>query len=67
MKPYTINFDAVTTKGEKVDNLTLKISLPDNGCTSKKPQVLHRLCVEFARLCNISCSYANINSIEEAR
>lgn len=65
MKNYEINFDAITMKDEIVENLTLQINLPDNECIERKPQVLQRLCVEYARLKNISCSFANINSIKE--
>jgi hypothetical protein len=65
MKKYEINFDAITTKDEVVGNLTLPINLPDNRCIERKPQALQRLCVEYARLNNIACSFANIISIKE--
>lgn len=63
MKNYKINFDAITTKDEIVGNLTFEIKLPDSY--HKKCLALHRLCVEYARLNNISCSFVNINSIRE--
>lgn len=65
MKNFEIEFDAITTKDEIVGSLTLKIALPDEMCMVNKPQALNRLCVEYARLNNVSCSFANINSIKE--
>ena len=65
MKTYEINFDAVTTMGGVVGNLTLKINLPNEECLSIKEMAFHRLCVEYARVCGVACSYADIKSVKE--
>lgn len=66
MKNYKINFDAVTTNDDVVGNFTLCINLPEYGVADRRVLALRRLCVEYARLNNVSCSFADIKSIETA-
>ena len=65
MKEYLISFEALKTTGESVGTLELKIALPDIAFTEQKEQALHRLCVEYARLHNVACSFARITNISE--
>ena len=58
---HEINFDALTTNGEIVTNLTMKIEPFDIKCN--KPMALQRLCVEYARLMGFKCSFAKIRHI----
>ena len=64
MQEYKIKFDALNIHGEVIDTLTLKIRLPETKYTGKKQRALERLCVEFARINNIGCSYSHIISME---
>ena len=65
MKEYLINYEALKTTGECVGILELKIKLPDTAFTKEKEQALQRLCVEYARLHNVKCSFVRITSISE--
>ena len=64
MKEYLISYEALKTTGECVGILELKIKLPGIAFTKEKEQALQRLCVEYARLCNVKCSFANITNIK---
>lgn len=63
MKDYIISFEALTTNDKIAGTLELKIVLPDKAFEERKEQALHRLCVEYARLNNVPCSFAKITSI----
>ena len=65
MKEYLISYKALKTTGDIVGTLVLKIELPDIAFTKQKEQVLHRLCVEYARLQNVACSFVRITNIIE--
>lgn len=66
---YAINFDATTTNGEVVQNITF-IAGPfflseTTPAISGASLALQRFCVEYARLIGLRCSYAVIKSIQE--
>lgn len=67
MKGYFITFDALTSNDEVVGTLELRIALPEMAFTERKEQALHRLCVEYARLSSVPCSFARIINVKEER
>ena len=64
MQEYKIKFDALNIHGEVLKTLTLQIKLPVTEYKNKKLRALQRLCVEYARLNDVSCSYSHIISME---
>ena len=60
---YDITFNALTTRGEVVGNLSFSIttSVPLN---LDKGMSAERFCVEYARLTGVKCSFANITKID---
>lgn len=61
-----INFDALTTKGEIVANITFTIGpvYPELHPITKNTASLQRLCVEYARTIGVKCSFAEIYMME---
>lgn len=62
---YEIKFEAITTNGEVVGNLTFRVSKFVDDNIVRKARTVQRLCVEYARCMNIACSFASILSIKE--
>lgn len=62
---YEISFNALNSAGDVVGSATFCIT------TSRKMDLKHkdlgfkRLCVEYARLIGISCSFAEITDVDE--
>lgn len=62
---YKISFNASTTAGDVVGTATLTVITDKPLQIQKKSACFHRMCVEYARLIGISCSFAEILSVEE--
>lgn len=61
---YDITFNALTADGEVVGTATFQIITPDPMDLKGKPLAFERMCVDFARLIGISCSYAEIAEVK---
>lgn len=61
---YKINFNALTAVGDVVGSATLTITTNQPLLIQKKSPCFHRMCVEYARLIGISCSFAEIVSVD---
>jgi len=57
---YEIRFNALNTKGDVVGSATFSITTSQLLDLGHKPKAFQRLCVEYARLIGISCSFAEI-------
>jgi hypothetical protein len=64
---YRISFSALTTSGEYVGtrHFTLETSYPLN--VDGKYLCLERMCVEYARLTGLKCSFAQIYEVKEIK
>lgn len=62
---YEITFIAMTTKGDVVGTRTFCITSSERLDIKGKTASLLRLCVEYARLTGIKCSFAEIIDIDE--
>ena len=58
---YEITFNALNTKGETVGTATFSITTDHQLDTGHKPLAFQRLCVEYARMIGISCSFAEVS------
>lgn len=65
---YKINFDATNSKGDIVANITFEVGpfYPEEKPINRSVLALQRLCVEYARLIGIKCSFADIISIQKS-
>lgn len=61
---YKISFNASTTAGDVVGSATFSITTDKPLQIQKKSACFHRMCVEYARLIGIPCSYAEILTVE---
>lgn len=62
---YEISFLALNSKGEVVGTRTFCITSSDRLDLPAKNTCLLRLCVEYARLTGIKCSFAELLDIDE--
>ena len=62
---YEISFNALNTDGDVVGSATFCITTSTKLDLEHKPRAFRRMCVEYARLIGISCSYAEITDIDE--
>lgn len=63
---YTIKFEAHTASGEMAAVRTLGIDTDHPlDMTSKKKLTFERMCVEYARLTGVKCSFARIMDIRK--
>lgn len=60
---YTINFNALTTRGDMVGSGSFTITTPQPLDLTKQMSV-ERLCVEYARLTGIKCSFAQVTILK---
>ena len=61
---YKINFNALNAAGDVVGSATFSIITDKPLSIHKKQMCFQRLCVEYARLIGIPCSFAEIESVE---
>ena len=61
---YDITFNALTTRGEVVGNLSFSITTPV-PLNLDKGMSVERFCVEYARLTGVKCSFANITDFRK--
>ena len=61
---YKISFNALNIKGDVVGSATFTITTDKPLQIHKKEACFQRMCVEYARLIGISCSFADIGSVE---
>lgn len=61
---YKIIFNAMNTKGEVVGTAKFTINTEKPMAIHNKMMCFQRMCVEYARLIGISCSFADILSVE---
>lgn len=61
---YEIQFNALNTKGDVVGSGSFTITTSQRLDLSTKPMSLDRLCVEYARLTGVKCSFSEITYIE---
>lgn len=62
---YEISFNALTTYGRVVGSATFCITTSQPLQIDKKYACFQRMCVEYARLIGISCSFAEITDVDE--
>ena len=62
---YEISFNALNIAGDVVGSATFCITSSAKLDLAKKPLAFQRLCVEYARLIGISCSFAEITDVDE--
>lgn len=62
---YEISFNALNTKGGVVGSATFLITTSTKLDLKHKEAAFQRMCVEYARLIGISCSFAEIIDIDE--
>jgi hypothetical protein len=61
---YKISFNALKATDEVVGSATLTIITDKPLQIQKKSACFHRMCVEYARLIGMPCSFAEIISVE---
>lgn len=62
---YDISFNALTTDGDVVGMATFQITALVPLDLEHKSMAFRRMCVEYARLIGISCSFAEIIDVDE--
>ena len=62
---YEISFNAMTTSGERVGTRKFTIETVHPLNVDKKSMCFGRMCVEYARLTGLKCSYVHINEIRK--
>ena len=62
---YEISFKALNSAGAVVGSATFLITTSTKLDLKHKDAAFHRMCVEYARLIGISCSFVEIIDIDE--
>lgn len=62
---YEISFNALNTAGDVVGSATFCITTSQPLDLKHKALGFQRMCVEYARLIGISCSFAEITDVDE--